>query len=57
MPEILKNTKEDFFNKTIVLLRQTSDICYEKIKEIGCITCPSKPEGSMFVMVKCFPRA
>ncbi|XP_072980285.1 nicotianamine aminotransferase 1-like [Typha angustifolia] len=52
IPEIIQNTKEDFFNKTIDILRQTADICYEKLKEIDCITCPSKPEGSMFVMVK-----
>ncbi|XP_008783141.1 nicotianamine aminotransferase 1-like [Phoenix dactylifera] len=52
IPHILEFTKDDFFNKIIDILRQTADICYEKIKEIGCITCPHKPEGSMFVMVK-----
>ncbi|OVA00346.1 Aminotransferase [Macleaya cordata] len=52
VPQILENTKEDFFNKIISLLRQTADICYDEIKGIGCITCPHKPEGSMFVMVK-----
>ncbi|KAH9792291.1 putative aminotransferase TAT2 [Citrus sinensis] len=31
---------------------QTADICYERIKEIPCITCPVKPQGAMFVMVK-----
>ncbi|MGI4297506.1 aminotransferase class I/II-fold pyridoxal phosphate-dependent enzyme, partial [Klebsiella pneumoniae] len=34
------------------ILREVADICYDRIKEIPCITCPSKPEGSMFVMVK-----
>lgn len=52
IPQILGNTKEDFFNKTIEILRQTADICYDRIKDIDCITCPSKPEGSMFAMVK-----
>ncbi|PIA35161.1 hypothetical protein AQUCO_03600068v1 [Aquilegia coerulea] len=52
IPHILENTKADFFNKIISLLRQSADICYEEIKEINCITCPHKPEGSMFVMVK-----
>eukprot|EP00268_Persea_americana_P043408 TRINITY_DN43629_c0_g1_i7.p1 TRINITY_DN43629_c0_g1~~TRINITY_DN43629_c0_g1_i7.p1 ORF type:complete len:425 (+),score=66.07 TRINITY_DN43629_c0_g1_i7:117-1391(+) len=52
IPQILGNTSEDFFNKTIELLKQAADICYERIKEIDCITCPCKPEGSMFVMVK-----
>eukprot|EP00268_Persea_americana_P043406 TRINITY_DN43629_c0_g1_i5.p1 TRINITY_DN43629_c0_g1~~TRINITY_DN43629_c0_g1_i5.p1 ORF type:complete len:348 (+),score=56.80 TRINITY_DN43629_c0_g1_i5:199-1242(+) len=52
VPQIIGNTREDFFNKTIEILKQTADICYERLKEIDCITCPSKPEGSMFVMVK-----
>ncbi|KAF8391313.1 hypothetical protein HHK36_023617 [Tetracentron sinense] len=52
VPHILEKTKEDFFMKIIKILRQASDICYERIKEIPCITCPHKPEGSMFVMVK-----
>jgi tyrosine aminotransferase len=40
--------------KTINLLKEASDICYDKIKEIPCITCPHKPEGSMAVMVRKF---
>ncbi|KAK1324742.1 Tyrosine aminotransferase [Acorus calamus] len=50
--DIIKNTKEDFFRKTIDLLRETADVCFERLKEIHCITCPHKPEGSMFVMVE-----
>nr|CAB3490033.1 unnamed protein product [Digitaria exilis]CAB3490048.1 unnamed protein product [Digitaria exilis] len=52
IPNLLKNTKDEFFNKTIKILRETADICWEKLKGINAITCPSKPEGSMFVMVK-----
>ncbi|XP_058100560.1 nicotianamine aminotransferase 1-like [Magnolia sinica] len=52
IPQILKTTREDFFNKTIDILRQTAAICFDKIKEIDGITCPCKPVGSMFVMVK-----
>ncbi|KAJ6807080.1 putative aminotransferase TAT2 [Iris pallida] len=52
IPSIIENTKDDFFNKIVDLLRKTSSICYDKIKEIDCITCPHKPDGSMFVMVK-----
>ncbi|KAI3986748.1 hypothetical protein MKX01_014286 [Papaver californicum] len=52
IPQILENTKEDFFENTISLLRQALDICSEKIKEIACITLLQKPEGSMFLMVK-----
>uniref|UniRef100_A0A0D3F435 nicotianamine aminotransferase n=1 Tax=Oryza barthii TaxID=65489 RepID=A0A0D3F435_9ORYZ len=52
LPNILKNTKEEFFKRIMDLLTETSDICYRGIKDIKCITCPHKPEGSMFVMVK-----
>ncbi|KQJ88215.1 nicotianamine aminotransferase A [Brachypodium distachyon] len=52
LPELLENTKKEFFDKTIDILRQTADICWEKLQGINGITCPSKPEGSMFVMVK-----
>nr|GLL22886.1 tyrosine aminotransferase-like [Ipomoea trifida] len=52
VPDILQKTKPDFFPKIINILREAADICYDRIKEIPCITCPSKPEGSMFVMVK-----
>ncbi|WKA10898.1 hypothetical protein VitviT2T_028445 [Vitis vinifera] len=51
-PEILEKTKEDFFSNTIIILRECADIIHERIKDIPCITCPQKPEGSMFVMVK-----
>ncbi|CAN6272443.1 unnamed protein product [Urochloa humidicola] len=52
VPQIIANTKEDYFNKILNLLRNSADLCYGKIKEIRGITCPHKPEGSMFVMVK-----
>ena len=40
--------------KILNLLRNSADLCYSKIKEARGITCPHKPEGSMFVMVKRF---
>ncbi|EES09941.1 hypothetical protein BDA96_05G166000 [Sorghum bicolor] len=52
IPNLLENTKEEFFQKTIKILKESADICWEKLKDINAITCPSKPEGSMFVMVK-----
>ncbi|KAH1098553.1 hypothetical protein J1N35_015474 [Gossypium stocksii] len=52
IPQIMKNTKEDFFSKIISTLRECADICYNRIEEIPSLTCPKKPEGSMFVMVK-----
>ncbi|KAK8455512.1 hypothetical protein SEVIR_4G127400v4 [Setaria viridis] len=52
IPHIMKNTNDEFFSKIIKLLKETAEICYSEIKEINCITCPHKPEGSFFMMVK-----
>lgn len=52
VPTIIKETQEFFFEKNLNMLKQTSDICYHKIKEIRCFSCPQKPEGSMAFMVK-----
>ncbi|KAJ6733985.1 TYROSINE AMINOTRANSFERASE [Salix koriyanagi] len=52
VPEILQKTTEEFFSKTIDILRAASALCYDKLKEIPSITCPQKAEGSMFVLVK-----
>ncbi|KAK6241717.1 Aminotransferase [Theobroma cacao] len=52
IPQILEKTKDDFFAKILKICSQAADICYDRLKEIPCITCPHKPEGSMFVMVK-----
>ncbi|OMO91867.1 Aminotransferase, class I/classII [Corchorus olitorius] len=52
IPQILEKTKDDFFAKIIKICSQAADICYDRLKEIPYITCPHKPEGSMFVMVK-----
>ncbi|KAM7279769.1 hypothetical protein ACFE04_006903 [Oxalis oulophora] len=52
VPEIINQTDDVFFTKTINMLRKALDICCERIKEIPCIHCPYKPDGSMSVMVK-----
>ncbi|XP_057997603.1 probable aminotransferase TAT2 isoform X2 [Hevea brasiliensis] len=52
VPYILEQTDEVFFKKTINILKQASEICCDRIKEIPCITCPHKPQGSMAVMMK-----
>ncbi|KAK9922549.1 hypothetical protein M0R45_031010 [Rubus argutus] len=52
IPQIIENTKEDFFFNIVEILRGAADICFDRLNEIPGITCPSKPEGSMFVMVK-----
>lgn len=52
IPHIMKNTNDEFFSNIVNLLKETAEICYGEIKEIKCITCPHKPEGSFFMMVK-----
>ncbi|GMG98566.1 hypothetical protein Nepgr_000406 [Nepenthes gracilis] len=52
VPQILGKTGEDFCSKIVGIMPQNADLSYERIKEISCISCPRKPEGSMFVMVK-----
>ncbi|XP_037494273.1 nicotianamine aminotransferase 1 [Jatropha curcas] len=52
IPEILENTNEDFFLKILNLLREAVDICCDGMQDIPCITCPNRPQGSMFVMAK-----
>ncbi|KMZ72847.1 putative Tyrosine aminotransferase [Zostera marina] len=50
--EIIEKTEEEFFNKTILTLRDCAQLCYTYLQEIDCITCPHKSDGSMFAMVK-----
>ncbi|XP_023532401.1 tyrosine aminotransferase-like [Cucurbita pepo subsp. pepo] len=52
IPQILETTKDDFFSRINYMLREAVDTCYEGVQEIPCITCPKKPEGSMFMIVK-----
>ncbi|CAI9089341.1 OLC1v1023903C1 [Oldenlandia corymbosa var. corymbosa] len=52
LSQVLEMTKADFFAKVKDLLRDTAELCYSKLKEISCLTCPRKPEGGLFVMVR-----
>ncbi|KAI3818779.1 hypothetical protein L1987_12596 [Smallanthus sonchifolius] len=52
IPDILGKTKEDFFLKIINIIKEAANICYEGLADVPGVICPSKPEGSMFVMVK-----
>jgi aspartate/methionine/tyrosine aminotransferase len=52
IPHILEKTTEDFFSKTIDILREDLDFCFDKLKEIPGLKCPQKAEGGMFIMVK-----
>ncbi|KAK1620286.1 hypothetical protein QYE76_025803 [Lolium multiflorum] len=52
LPQIIANTDKAFFENAMDVMRKTAEICYQKLMDIECITCPHKPDGSMFVMVK-----
>ncbi|KAL8141274.1 hypothetical protein V2J09_007295 [Rumex salicifolius] len=52
VPRILEQNDKAFFRKTLNLLKQSSDLLFEMLKEIPCLSCPHKPQGSMAVMVK-----
>lgn len=54
VPSILEKTDDNFFTKTISILKQTSHLCFEGINKIPCLTCPQKPKGSMAVMVRIY---
>ncbi|KVI04638.1 Aminotransferase, class I/classII, partial [Cynara cardunculus var. scolymus] len=48
VPHILDNTEEVFFTRNLGILKQSLDICFKKIKEIPCLTCPQKPQGASY---------
>nr|XP_043612653.1 tyrosine aminotransferase-like isoform X2 [Erigeron canadensis] len=52
VPDILGKTKEDFFTNIVSIIKEAANTCYDGINDVPGIICPSKPEGSMFVMVK-----
>ncbi|KAL3616947.1 hypothetical protein CASFOL_039341 [Castilleja foliolosa] len=52
LPQILHDTEEEYFAKCINLMRQGANILYNRMNEIPCIACPTKPEGAIFVMVR-----
>ncbi|KAI3736098.1 hypothetical protein L6452_15631 [Arctium lappa] len=52
LPDILSKTKEDFFSKIVNLIKEAANSCYEGIKDVPGLTCPTKPEGSMCLMAK-----
>ncbi|KAL2466518.1 putative aminotransferase TAT2 [Abeliophyllum distichum] len=52
LPQILKKTPESFHSKTLNMLREAAYVCHARLKEIPCISCPCRPQVSMFLMVK-----
>ncbi|XP_024991723.1 probable aminotransferase TAT2 [Cynara cardunculus var. scolymus] len=52
LPEILGKSKEGYPSETINTIKEAANSCYKGIIDIPGVTCPSKPEGSIFTMVK-----
>ncbi|KAH7366527.1 hypothetical protein KP509_18G082700 [Ceratopteris richardii] len=51
-PAILKNTPDAFYENSNALLEEAAKLCCSRIQRIPGLDCPSKPQGSMFIMVK-----
>ncbi|KAI5066469.1 hypothetical protein GOP47_0019093, partial [Adiantum capillus-veneris] len=52
LPSILQNTPDEFYERSNVLLQEAAKLCCRRIQKIPGLECPSKPQGSMFIMVK-----
>ncbi|XP_047939912.1 probable aminotransferase TAT2 [Salvia hispanica] len=52
LPEILLKTPTEFYDKIVNLFRESADKCYKLTNEIPGISCPIKPQGCMFLMIK-----
>eukprot|EP00252_Welwitschia_mirabilis_P024014 TRINITY_DN695_c0_g1_i1.p1 TRINITY_DN695_c0_g1~~TRINITY_DN695_c0_g1_i1.p1 ORF type:complete len:352 (+),score=62.55 TRINITY_DN695_c0_g1_i1:568-1623(+) len=52
VPAMLKNTPEDFYMRTLNLLGDTAETCYNILNSIPSLHSPLKPQGCMFLMVK-----
>ncbi|PWA90890.1 tyrosine/nicotianamine aminotransferase, Pyridoxal phosphate-dependent transferase [Artemisia annua] len=51
IPQVLENTSGSFFLNMNKLLKDAEDLFFEGLKDIPLLTCPRKPEGSMFAML------
>ncbi|KAL4205099.1 hypothetical protein AMTRI_Chr01g135510 [Amborella trichopoda] len=47
-----RKEEKEIFSTIVNMLKLTAEICYNAVMKIPCIYCPTKPEASMFVMVK-----
>ncbi|KAL1560656.1 tyrosine transaminase [Salvia divinorum] len=52
LPEILLKTPTEFYDKIVNLFGDSADKCYKLTNEIPGISCPIKPQGCMFLMLK-----
>lgn len=52
LPNILKKTTREFYEHALQTLCQAADICYNRAQKLDVLYCQSKPQGSMFLMIK-----
>ncbi|XP_057861798.2 nicotianamine aminotransferase 1 isoform X2 [Cryptomeria japonica] len=52
LPDILKNTPQEFYGQTLQMLAHAAEICYNRLQKIIVLNCQFKPQGSLFLMVK-----
>ncbi|KAJ7519660.1 hypothetical protein O6H91_20G049300 [Diphasiastrum complanatum] len=52
VPDLLLHTSSDFHQKTLLTLKLGAELCFERVKRIRGLSCPSAPEGAMYMMVK-----
>ncbi|KAL2634026.1 hypothetical protein R1flu_005505 [Riccia fluitans] len=52
---LLRNTPKSFYDNSLRLLEEGAELCYQRIRTIPGLDCPSKPQGSMFMMVRINP--
>ncbi|KAI3812078.1 hypothetical protein L1987_16782 [Smallanthus sonchifolius] len=52
LPHILAKTSKDFFSGVLNIIKEAANSCYEGLKDVPGVTCPTRPEGSMCVLVK-----
>ncbi|KAI3714240.1 hypothetical protein L1987_72837 [Smallanthus sonchifolius] len=52
LPHILAKTDKDFFSSVLNIIKDAANSCYEGLKDIPGVTCPTRPEGSMCLLVK-----
>ncbi|CAN0915596.1 Nicotianamine aminotransferase 1 [Linum grandiflorum] len=48
MPQILKNSNNDFYLETNKLMKKVADLCYDKFQDIRGISCPHRAEGAIY---------
>ncbi|KAI3714239.1 hypothetical protein L1987_72836 [Smallanthus sonchifolius] len=52
LPHILAKTNKDFFSGVLNMIKEAANSCYEGLKDVPGVTCPTRPQGSMCVLVK-----